>query len=92
MPTADLGTPAINTDPLELGYRAQDLVANPSLKPALSDAHFQITFQEQAGAPLPDLFQALTLGTAPPGLSPRIPYRRSGRESGWGTGATAAPF
>jgi hypothetical protein len=85
VPTADLGTPAINTDLLELGYRAQDLVANPSLKPALSDAHFQITFQEQAGAPLPDLFQALTMGNAPPGFAPETVDFQS-----WGTGTLDA--
>jgi hypothetical protein len=63
---------AVNTAPLELGYRAQDLVANPSLKPALSDVHLQITFQEQAGAPLADLAAAFTEGMAPPGFSERL--------------------
>jgi hypothetical protein len=81
VPSADLDTPAINTDPLELGYRAQDLVANPNLTPALSDAHFQITFQEQAGARLPDLFQALILGNAPAGFAPETIDFQS-----WGTG------
>ena len=85
VPPADLDTPAINTDPLELGYRAQDLVANPSLKPALSDVHFQITFQEQAGAPLPDLFQALIPGNAPPGFAPETIDFQS-----WGTGTLDA--
>jgi hypothetical protein len=46
---------AINTAPLELGYRVQELVANPSLHPSLSDVHFQLSWQEQAGADLPDL-------------------------------------
>src|SRR5262249_24077755 len=44
VPPADIDTPAINTDPLELGYRPQDLVANSHLKPALSDVHLLITF------------------------------------------------
>ena len=59
VPAADLDTSAVNTDPLELGHRPQDLVANPSLTPALSDVHFQFTWQEQTGAPLPDLVRAL---------------------------------
>jgi Ca2+-binding RTX toxin-like protein len=85
VPAADLDTPAINTDPLELGYRAQDLVANPSLKPALSSAHLQLTFMEQTGAPLPDLFQALIIGNAPPGFTPeRIEFQS------WGTGTLDA--
>jgi hypothetical protein len=46
---------ALGTAPLEFGYRAQDLLANPSLKPALSSVNFQITWQEQQGAALPDL-------------------------------------
>jgi hypothetical protein len=58
--------PGADAAPLELGYRAEDLVTNPHLKPALSDVHFQITFQEQAGAPLPDLVQVLILGALPP--------------------------
>jgi hypothetical protein len=66
---AGLNPTSADTAPLELGYRAQDLVANPNLKPALSNVHFQMTFQEQAGAPLPDLVQALLLGNAPPGFA-----------------------
>jgi hypothetical protein len=81
VPLADRDTSAFNTDPLELGYRAQELVDNPCLKPALSDAHFQITFQEQAGASLPDLFQALILGNAPPDFAPETIEFQS-----WGTG------
>jgi hypothetical protein len=81
VPPADQDTPAVNTDPLELGYRVQDLVANPNHKPALSDAHFQITFQEQAGLPLPDLVQALILGNPPPGFAPETVDFQS-----WGKG------
>jgi hypothetical protein len=74
---------AINTAPIELGYRAQELVDNPSLKPALSNVHFQITWQENIGADLPDLARlnenfALY---APPGFS----YERFDVQS-WGTG------
>jgi hypothetical protein len=81
VPPSDEDTPAVNTDPLELGYRVQDLVANPNLKPALSDAHFQITFTEQAGSPLPDLVQALIVGNAPPGFAPETIDFQS-----WGSG------
>jgi hypothetical protein len=73
--------PGADTAPLELGYRAEDLVANPHLKPALSDVHFQFNFQEQVGAPLPDLVQALTLGNAPPGFAPEVVNFQS-----WGAG------
>jgi hypothetical protein len=67
---ADLTTSSnVNTAPLELGYRAQDLVANPSLKPALSTVSFQITFQQDVGAPLPDLVQPLGFGNNPNGFS-----------------------
>src|SRR5262249_16741057 len=59
--------------------------ANPRLKPALSDVHFQFNFQEQAGAPLPDLVQALTLGNAPPGFAPEVVNFQS-----WGTGTLNA--
>jgi hypothetical protein len=46
---------AVNTAPLELGHRPQDLVANPQLTPALSNVRFQLTFMEEVGANLPDL-------------------------------------
>jgi hypothetical protein len=85
VPPADLDTPAVNTDPLELGYRVQDLVANPSLKPALSDAHFQFTFTEQVGTPLPDLVQALIVGNPPPGFAPETIDFQS-----WGMGTLDA--
>lgn len=79
----DENTLASNTtSPLELGYRPQDLLANPRLRPALSDVHFQFTWQEQAGAPLPDLVRALIIGdSAPPNFAPE----RIGVQT-WGTG------
>jgi hypothetical protein len=75
----------VDTAPLELGYRAQDLVANPGLKPALSDVHFQVAFREQAGAPLPDLAAAFNEGIAPPGFAPEFIDFQS-----WGTGTLDA--
>jgi len=72
-----------NTAPLEFGYRAQDLIANPSLKPALSDVHLQITWQEDIGAPLPDLAELNENYNlyAPPGFA----YERFDVQT-WGTG------
>ena len=80
---SDENTLATNTtSPLELGYRVQDLLANPGLKPALSNVHFQFTWHEQAGAPLPDLVRALIIGdSAPPDFAPeRLDIHT------WGTG------
>lgn len=46
----------INSTPLLIGHRAQDLVANPALQPALGASHFRITFTNtMPNAPLPDL-------------------------------------
>jgi hypothetical protein len=72
-----------NTAPLELGYRAQDLVGHPELVPALSDVHFQLTWHEQAGADLPDLARLNEdfARFAPPGFG----YERFDFQS-WGTG------
>ena len=77
----------VNTAPLELGYRAQDLVANPSLKPALSNVHFQLTLQEQVGATLPDLARLNENYPciAPPGFA----LERFDFQS-WGTGTLDA--
>jgi hypothetical protein len=78
---------AVNTAPLELGYRAQELVDNPHLTPALSNVHFQLTWQEQAGAALPDLAR-LTENFAlyaPPDFS----FERFDVQS-WGTGTLRA--
>jgi hypothetical protein len=78
---------AVNTAPLELGYRAQELVDNPHLTPALSNVHLQLTWQQQAGSTLPDLARlnenfALY---APPGFN----YERVDVQS-WGTGTLRA--
>src|SRR5262249_14858834 len=62
--------PDVNSSstPLLFGYRAQDLVANPSLKPALAESHLQVMFDNTApGAPLPDLVNAFILGNASQG-------------------------
>ncbi len=77
----------INTAPLEVGYKVQELVANPQLTPALSNLHFQVTWQEDVGANLPDLARlnenyALY---APPGFA----YERFDFQS-WGTGTLRA--
>src|SRR5262245_964814 len=61
-----------NTEPIELGYRAQELVGHPERTPALSNVHFQLTWVENVGADLPDLarlnedFDKF----APPGFAP----------------------
>jgi hypothetical protein len=58
----------VSSDPLLFGYRAQDLVANPTLKPGLSSLSMQVVFTNTApGAPLPDLVNAFILGNAAPG-------------------------
>jgi hypothetical protein len=84
MANADLSQiDATNTAPLELGYRAQELLDNPHLTPALSNVQFQITWQEQTGAPLPDLprlFENYAL-YAPPGFA----FERINVQS-WGAG------
>jgi hypothetical protein len=62
----------LNAAPIEFGYRAQELVANPHLTPALSDVHFQMTWQEDVGADLPDLSRVLSENFdlyAPPGFA-----------------------
>jgi len=42
--------------PLDFGYRASDLLANPTLAPALGSADFTMTFYNPApGAPIPDM-------------------------------------
>jgi hypothetical protein len=78
---------AVNSAPLELGYRAQDLVANPSLTPALSNLHFQATWTEQAGADLPDLARLnenFALYAPPDFAFERIDFQS------WGTGTLDA--
>jgi hypothetical protein len=45
-----------NSNPLLFGFRAQDLIADPTLTPALGDVHFRVVFTiPSPGAPLPDL-------------------------------------
>lgn len=45
-----------NNNPLLFGSRAQDLIADPTLTPALADVHLRAVFTIPApGAPLPDL-------------------------------------
>ena len=67
-------------DPLQFGYRAQDLLANPALTPALSESHFNVSFKNTVpGAPLPDLVDAFILGNAAPGQELRsLSFRSSG--------------
>ncbi len=74
-PVNDLGS-----DPPIYGYRAQALAVNPSLVPALSDAHFQVEFINTApGAPLPDVVTAFILGEAAPGQElERLSFHSSG--------------
>ena len=56
------------TDPLVFGYRGTDLLANPSLTPALSSSDSRVVFKNTApGAPLPDLIVAFILGQGLPG-------------------------
>jgi len=56
------------TAPLVFGYRAQDVAANPSLKPVLAHSHLQVVFDNTArGAPLPDLVNAFILGNTTAG-------------------------
>jgi len=73
--------PNSSTTPLVFGYRAQDLIAHPSLKPALADSHLQVVFNNPApGAPLPDLINLFILGNAVPGQEPiSISFRANGK-------------
>jgi hypothetical protein len=74
---------AVNTAPLEAGYRPADLIANPALTPALSDVNHQLTFQEQLGATLPDIprLNENFAAYAPPDFA----FERFDIQS-WGTG------
>jgi len=64
-PISDLAT-----DPPIFGYRATAILADPSLKPALSTSLLQVKFTNTAmGDPLPDLVNAFILGNALPGQS-----------------------
>lgn len=68
------------TDPPTFGYKANALLANPSLHPALSASLLQVEFTNPAmGAPLPDLVTAFILGGALPGQSLlTLSFRASG--------------
>jgi len=67
-------------DPLQFGYRAQDILANSSLSPALSNCTLNVTFKNTApGAPLPDLVNAFILGNTAPGQELRtLSFRSDG--------------
>lgn len=66
------------TGPLLFGYRAQDLLADPSLTPALSGSHFRVDLKNTApGAAIPDLVDAFILGNAVPGQELRFLSFRS---------------
>jgi hypothetical protein len=55
-----------NTNPLLLGYRAQDLLADPSKRPALGDSHLTVVFKNPAlRAPLPDLVVCFVVSGCP---------------------------
>jgi len=54
--------------PLLFGNRGSDLLADPSLRPALSNVNMRVVFTNDApGAALPDLVNAFILGNATPG-------------------------
>jgi hypothetical protein len=56
-------------NPTIFGHRAQSLVDDPSLDPALGESTFEATFINTApGADLPDLVVAYNLGDPPPGF------------------------
>jgi hypothetical protein len=55
-----------NTNPLLLGYRAQDLLVDPSKRPALGDSQLNVVFRNPAlGAPLPDLVVCFVVSGCP---------------------------
>jgi hypothetical protein len=59
-----------NNNPLLFGFRAQDLIADPSTVPALGDIHFRLEFKNTApGAPLPDLL-CINSGADCPSVAP----------------------
>jgi len=76
------------TGPLQFGARANEILANPSITPALSNSEFKVQFTNTGpGAPLPDLVNAFILGNALPGQELRSLMFRSS-----GTGAIHAIF
>jgi hypothetical protein len=67
-------------DPPTFGYKANALLANPSLQPALSTSLLQVEFTNTGmGAALPDIVTAFILGEALPGQSLlTLSFRSSG--------------
>jgi hypothetical protein len=54
-PTPELPAPDFLNDPLDFGYRPHELIANPSLQPALGTIDISITFNNEVpGADIPD--------------------------------------
>ena len=52
--------PDFLNDPLDFGYRPHELIANPTLQPALGAITISLTFNNHvAGAPIPDLVDLL---------------------------------
>ncbi len=80
--------------PRELGYTVQDLLAHPNLTPAKSTVHFQMTFQEDVGAPLPDMAESLNEQNNPniPNAAPPPPgfNMELWDIQAWGIGTLAA--
>jgi hypothetical protein len=78
---------AVLTLPVELGYRADELVGHPERHPGLSNVHMQETWVEKVGAALPDLARLNEdfATFAPPGFS----YERFNFQS-WGVGTLRA--
>ena len=79
------GQGVAETEPLELGYRPADLVGHPERTPALSDVHYQVTWQEDVGAALPDLARLNEPLNPNPYVPPGFSYERFDFQS-WGTG------
>ncbi|HET9952014.1 MAG TPA: hypothetical protein VFS09_09495 [Candidatus Eisenbacteria bacterium] len=68
------------TGPLQFGYRANEILADPTVTPALSNSEMKAQFTNTGpGAPLPDLVAAFILGGALPGQELRsLMFRSSG--------------
>ena len=89
-----VGLPGDLNGPLQFGYRAADLLADPTLRPALSSVNMKVVFTNDApGAPLPDLVDAFILGNASPAQTLlSLNFRADGvgplhAPSGWAEGA-----
>jgi hypothetical protein len=76
------------TGPTLFGSRAQELLANASLTPALSESHFRVDFKNTGpGAALPDITDAFIVGNTAPGQELRFFSFRAN-----GTGQLHAQF